>query len=122
MAKTKFVPATTNNITKAIINLLRSEGHSASRVNTQGQYDGKLKTWRKSGSTKGVFDIISCIKGRNGLGRFLSIDIKKGNDKLNKDQIVFMKGVRDAGGIALEIESYAQFVEWYELFKRHNED
>lgn len=110
------VPATTNNMTNAIINFLRSEGHSASRINTQGQYDEKIGRWRKSGSRNGYLDISACIKDSNGVGRYVVLDIKKGSDKLRPDQISFIKEVRSAGGIALEIETMDQFYRWYRRY------
>lgn len=120
MAKTRIkkVPATTNNITKAIIAYLLNEGHSASRVNVQGQYDPNIPGWRPSGSRKGFFDIACCIKDSNGVGRFVAIDIKKGNDKLSKDQLKFIKEVENAGGTAIEISTYGEFLEWYSNLKK----
>jgi len=109
----KLVPATTNNITNAIINFLLCEGHSASRINTQGQFDVKLGQWRKSGSRKGFFDIAACIKDGDGVGRFTVFDIKKDNDQLNGDQIAFIKEVEKAGGVAIEVRSYNEFLKWY---------
>lgn len=109
----KRVPATTNNITNAIINFLLCEGHSASRINTQGQYDPKIGGWRKGGSRKGYLDISSCIKDNDGIGRFVVFDIKKNNDQLNGDQIAFIKEVESAGGMAMEIRSYEEFLKWY---------
>lgn len=111
------VPATTNNITKAIVGYLLNEGHSASRVNVQGQYDPSIPGWRPSGSRKGFFDIACCIKDSKGVGRFVAIDIKKGNDRLSKDQKAFIKEVEDAGGVAIEIESYNEFLNWYSNYK-----
>lgn len=114
--RTKKVPATTNNITMAIVNYLLSKGHSASRVNTQGQYDVSIGRWRPSGARKGFFDISACIKDSAGVGLFIAIDIKKGSDKLSKEQLKFMKEVESSGGIAFEIGSYQEFIEWYNDF------
>lgn len=113
---TRKVPATTNNITKAIVNFLRSKRHSASRVNVQGQYDPTLGEWKPSGSRKGYFDISACIKDSEGVGRFVAIDIKKGNDKLSKDQKEFIAEVKEAGGVAIEVSSYPDFLLWYDNF------
>jgi len=109
----KRVPETTNNITKAIISYLLNEGHSASRVNVQGQYDPSIPGWRPSGSRKGFFDVAACIKDSNGVGRFCAFDVKTGNDTLSPAQRKFIKEVEAAGGIAIEIEKYADFIEWY---------
>jgi hypothetical protein len=83
----------------------------------QGQYDPKIPGWRPSGSRKGFFDISACIKDSNGIGRFVAIDIKKGNDKLSKEQKAFIEEIESAGGLAFEIESYAEFINWYTNYK-----
>lgn len=105
----KTVPATTNNITTAIINHLLSKGHSASRINVQGQYDEKRQLWRKSGSRNGYLDISACI-----LGRGVAIDIKKGRDELGADQIEFINEWTQAGGFAFEIKSYDHWLRCYD--------
>lgn len=109
--------ASTNNLTVAIINFLRHEGHSASRINVQGQYDEKLGQWRKSGSRKGFYDVCACVL-KDGVGRFVVIDIKRGDDKLSGDQIAFKKEAEAAGGIAIEIGNYNHFLSWYRKFMR----
>lgn len=113
--KSKKVFATTNNITKGIINYLLANGHSASRINTQGQWDENLGMWRKSGSRKGFFDIACCIKSPvKNIGIFLVIDVKKGNDTLSPDQIDFMNEIRSSGGIAFSIDSIDEFYERFD--------
>lgn len=107
--KTKKVPETTNNLTQAIINFLLEKGWSASRINVQGQWDESLQMWRKSGSRKGFFDIVACVNGR-----FVAIDIKKGKDTLSKDQDEFVLEVYNAGGIAISVGTYDEFIKWWE--------
>lgn len=104
------VPKTTNNITRSIINFLNASGHSAARINTQGQYDERLGMWRKSGSTKGVTDIICCLRPK---GRMLVIDVKKGDDVLSEDQIKYMASIVAAGGLACEAKSADDFEQHY---------
>jgi len=103
--KTVKVPATTNNKQQAIINFLISEGHSASRVNVQGQWDENLYGegkggWRYSGSRLGFFDVVACLKTRWGIGLYFAWDQKTGNDELSDEQKEYMTEVRNAGGIA----------------------
>jgi len=106
------VPATTNNITRSIINFLNMHGHCAARINTQGQWDEAKQIWRKSGSTKGVFDIICCLRP---FGRMLIVDVKKGDDELREDQIKYQNAVLAAGGIAYGAKSAEEFEEYYLL-------
>lgn len=115
--KKRTVPATTNNITKGVINFLLSQGHSASRINVQGQAvegeDGRLE-WRRSGSRRGFLDIGVCLLTRSGLGLFHVIDIKRGSDSLRDDQEEFIAEVKAAGGIVSpEIGLPAEYEEYY---------
>jgi hypothetical protein len=108
--KIVYAQETTNNITTAIINFLLSKGHSASRINVQGQYDESILAWRKSGSRKGFYDIVCSIKGK-----FVAIDIKKGKDFLSDDQLKFKGEVIKDGGYAVEFRDYQEFIDWYNL-------
>jgi hypothetical protein len=117
MAKGRFkkvvVPATTNNITKAIVNFLDSEGHCAVRVNRTGIWDRKGKFFRKSGTTKAVLDIHCTLKPH---GRSLWIDTKTGTDTPSLEQLQFAKEVAEANGLAIFIVDYANFLAWYNSF------
>lgn len=135
----KKVANTTNNNTKGVINFLLVHGHSASRVNTQGQFEPVtpkyrnykqispfiatlrglgLTTgfWRKSGSRRGYYDISACLKCKSGIGIFHVIDIKTGDDELSADQIKFKKEVEASGGIATEVETINDYIEYYETY------
>lgn len=132
----RTVPKTTNNITKGIVHFLLIEGHCASRVNTQGQFEpanaasfsesigGLIKAlrasglivgrWRKSGSRKGFLDINATIRTRSGLGLSLYADVKFGDDELNDDQIEFVKEAQAAGAIVFpEVRDLEHFKELY---------
>lgn len=122
------VPATTNNITTGIINLLLSEGHSASRINTSPLFEVTGKSgstvsgyFRKSGARTGVSDIIACLQIRRygialGVGQFVAIEIKNTltNDRPSPAQIEFAKEIQSTGGIYLTIGRYQEFVDWYD--------
>jgi hypothetical protein len=116
----KTVPKTTNNITKGIINFLQIQGHSASRVNVQGQYDEALQQWRKSGSRNGYYDISVCLHTRSGIGLFHVIDVKNEGDKMRADQITFKKEVEAAGGITFEASDLEHYKQWYFSFLKPN--
>ena len=133
----------TNNNTRGIINFLLSEGHSASRVNVQGQFEPvtskyhkwaliapmvkALKrfglvvgSWRKSGSRIGYYDVSVCLKCRSGIGVFHAIDFKGEGDKLSKEQIEFKHEVQKAGGIVIEVGSLPEYEEYYHTFLKPN--
>ncbi len=113
MAKTKKVEESANSIAEGIINTVLLAGYSASRINTQGQWDAKMNNgeggWRPSGSRKGYYDISCCIEGR-----FVVIEVKfsKG-DKLRKDQKVFRAEVLKAGGVVYECRNWEEFLVWW---------
>lgn len=120
MWRKKVVPATTNNITQAIINHLLSEGHSASRVNVIGIWDPSLNNglggYRPSGTRKGLLDISAVLKP---LGRALWIDVKNAatGDRLSKDQKQFIAEVEACGGLVFAAASYQAWLDYYNELK-----
>jgi len=119
-AKIIKVPGTTNNITKGIINYLKSKGHFARRINTTGIFDENKKLFRRS-SNKGTSDIIACVSCRNEpggiyFGQFLAIEVKnKGTkDTLSDDQKKFGDEVVNAHGVYYTAIGYEEFVGWFE--------
>lgn len=108
------VPGTTNNITKGVINFLRAEGHFAFRVNTMGIPLEDGSGWKKSGSEKGVADVLACMLPREGAsGLFYAFEIKKGRDRASSKQIEFKENVERALGTVIEIKTYSDFLAWY---------
>lgn len=117
---TKRVVQGANTITEGIINTILNAGYSASRINTQGQYDenmhgggdwwqsDKRGGYRPSGSRNGYYDISACIEGR-----FVVIEVKYNGDQLSADQKEFKKEVWKASGIAVEIETWGEFLGWW---------
>jgi hypothetical protein len=106
----KTVPATTNNITKAIVNFLNAEGHCAVRIERTGIWDRKGGFFRKSGTLKAVLDIHATLKPS---GRSLWIDTKTGKDSPSEDQLQFAAEVKAAGGEAWFVETYDHFLYLY---------
>lgn len=115
MAKIKRVEATTNNLTKGIINTILLAGFSASRINTQGQYDEHLHGykkggWRPSGSRKGFADVCTCI-----CGRAVVIEVKNSStgDTMDDDQEKFRAEWEAAGGIYYSCPNWSNFLTWW---------
>ena len=112
----------TNGTTKAIIQYLQLHGIQVSRINVEGQFHkvgdyfahGKkyiFGFWAKSGSTKGVPDLIFCI---NGI--FFGVDIKTGKDKQSPEQIEWQKNHEKNGGIyylAKDFDVFKEFIDPY---------
>lgn len=122
--KKRTVPATTNNITRGIVNFLNANGHCAFRVNTAGVFDKSSGRYRRMPeSSLGCPDVIACMQHHvpmtpNGL--FYGFEIKNADtgDRLSADQKRFHERIRNAAGGVVVIRSYSQFLEWYHtIFK-----
>lgn len=121
--KTKRVPATTNNITKGIINFLNLKGHCAFRVNTTGVWDTNNKRFRKiAKDSKGVPDIIACMcpyQGMSGThdlpGLFYGFEIKNKltRDSTSFDQERFRARVQCSKGTLITITCMQDFTDWF---------
>jgi hypothetical protein len=125
----KKKPATTNNVTTAIINQLNADGHCARRVNNAGVYDPVKRAFRRTRKDqRGIADILACVRVSSretrlsswaGLGLYLAIEVKTGDDVQSADQKTYQEQVEHAGGIYLIVKTYADFTSWYEssIFK-----
>lgn len=101
--RTKIVPLTANNLTKAIVNFIINEGGHATRINTTGIYDPKRNVFRKNNS-RGIADIIACINGK-----YIAIEVKIGKDKQSKYQIDFEAKIKSSGGKYWKVSSMNEF-------------
>ncbi len=97
----------TNALQGAIIKYLDLHGACVMRINTQGTYKQELGRFIKSGSTKGVSDILATYNGKS-----LAIEVKQGKDKLSPEQIEFRDKHVKAGGYYLECRSLDSFLVW----------
>ena len=62
--KKAFRDDTANGLAGCVEAWCKVHGAFFQRMNSQGQYDGRLKMWRKSGTTKGIADVQVTYKGR----------------------------------------------------------
>lgn len=92
--KKKLVPATTNNLTTAVVNHINLNGGFAFRVNTQGTYSKAKGQYIKSGAKKGVSDIIAVYHGH---AIFIEIKNKLTKDKMSDAQGEFAVSVMNNG-------------------------
>lgn len=110
---------TANGLTDFAIDYLRFKGYYAARINTGGTAMGatgaggkEVLKWATSKSTKGVADVIACIKGR-----FCQFEIKAGKDRPRQDQLEQAKLTQEAGGVyvfvhnAFEVEQAVKLIE-----------
>jgi hypothetical protein len=86
-----------SEIQRAILEYLALVKVTAWRINQAGVplHDGSGRFRR--GPTRGVSDILGIAQG----GRFVAIEVKRRGNRATPDQILFLKRVSDAGGIAV---------------------
>jgi hypothetical protein len=98
----------TNDLTKTIVHYLNLNGFECWRQNTTGLYDPTKGIFRKNPRQKvGIPDIIGYRKLD---GRFIGVEIKTGPDTLSLPQQIFLRELRQAGGIALVAGSLDEFL------------
>lgn len=101
---------TANGLTNSIVDYLKFMGHYANRTNNVGivrKIKGKA-TYTPSTSNRGMSDINSAVAGK-----FLSIEVKVGRDKMSDAQHKEQKRVESAGGIYYVAQTMPSFLEWF---------
>lgn len=104
--------STTNNVTAAIIQYLRMIGGLAWRNNTGsfvGEYTDRQGETRRRFvryGEKGSGDVLALHRGK-----FYSIEVKTGRDKLRPEQAAWIEAVNEAGGCAFVAYSIDDVIE-----------
>ncbi len=100
---------TANAITANVIRAINLQPKCvAYRINNVGIWDEKKKIHRRANTQRGIFDVAAIIKGRAAW-----FEIKAGNDKPSKYQLIFQQEVINAGGIAEFIHSTDEFLKLF---------
>lgn len=105
LAKKSFRDDTANGLTKCLQAWCKINGAHFQRMNTTGQYDFKLKRYRRSGATKGVTDTLIVYEGKT-----LNIELKIGKDRQSDAQKKIQTSIETAGGVYWIIKSYDEFL------------
>ena len=92
------------DLTNQVINHIYSVGGYAWRAASVGVFDTKKMHFRAT-AKKGVSDVLACYKGR-----LFAIEIKIGSDRLSDEQIGFMSNIEHAGGVAMAITDFDDFM------------
>ena len=127
--KATYTDATSNGLTKCVVDYITFNGFQAERINSTGFLKDNRKTstdvlgnkrtigsvqWIKSNTQTGTADISATIKGRS-----IKIEIKceaTGDNKQSKWQIEYQRQIEAAGGLYLIIRNFNQFYEWFNEF------
>lgn len=111
--QTKPKPETANRITANVIRIINSTpGCVAYRVNNVGVWDAAKQIHRKGNTEKGLPDIWACLRGR-----FVTIEVKAGRDKLSEDQEKRRFEIVRGGGTFLVAHSTDGFIIQFEALK-----
>ncbi len=103
--KAKATGETANRITANVIRIINMTPNCvAYRINNVGVWDAAKKIHRRGNTEKGLADIWACIRGR-----FLTIEVKAGKDKLSVDQEKRIFEIERAGGYTIVAHSTADF-------------
>ncbi len=104
-------PSPTNETTKAIIRHLAFSGFKAWRNNTIGVWDPAKKVFRRNPhQLNGVPDIIGFSRRT---GKFIAVEVKTGRDRASAAQKAFLAELSKAGGIAMIVNDYDDFVQQF---------
>lgn len=125
----KYSDATSNALTKCVIDYINFNGFQSERINSTGRQIDNRKTstdvlgnqrtigsvkWIKSNTQTGTSDISATIKGRS-----VKIEIKcagSGDKYQSEEQKIYQKQIEAAGGIYLIVRNFNQFYEWFHDF------
>jgi hypothetical protein len=103
----------TNETTKAIIRHLSLSGFKAWRNNTIGVYDPVRQVFRKNPhQLNGVPDIIGFSRYT---AKFIAVEVKTGRDRASDAQKAFLGELAKAGGIAMIVKDYDDFIQQFKM-------
>lgn len=101
---------TANQITRNILKAINLQvGCVAYRVNNVGVWDEAKKIHRAGNTEKGLPDIWACIRGK-----FVTIEVKAGKDKMSVFQEMRMQEVERAKGVYFVARSTDEFLKFFE--------
>lgn len=103
--KRSFRDDTANGLARCIEAWAKIHGAFYQRQNSQGQYDSRLKMWRKSGTTKGIADVQVTFKGKT-----YNLEIKVGKDRQSEVQKEVERKIKAAGGHYAIIRCFDDFL------------
>lgn len=109
LAPRTFRDDSANGLTVCIVKYITLKGGFASRINSTGIYDIRLKRYRPGTQKKGISDIIALYQGKS-----LSIEVKHGRDKQSQAQKQIESEVIKAGGLYFVAHDLTTFKQWFD--------
>lgn len=101
----------TNQTTKGIIDFLNCSGFCVWKTYNGAVYSVKRESYLKDpNKLKGIADIVG-FSLRDKKATHIEVEVKTGKDFLKPAQILHLKYVKEAGGIALVVKTLDDFME-----------
>lgn len=134
LPKAIYTDATSNGLTKCVIDYIKLRGFHAERINSTGAIKDNRKTskdvlgnirtigsveWIKSTTQKGTADISATIQGRS-----VKIEIKckaTGDRYQSEAQKEYQKQIESAGGTYIVVRTFEDFYNWFNPKIQQNE-
>lgn len=134
LPKATYSDATSNGLTKCVIDYIMLRGFHAERINSTGAIKDNRKTstdvlgnirtigsvqWIKSTTQNGTADISATIQGRS-----VKIEIKckaTGDRYQSEAQKEYQKQIENAGGTYIIVRTFEDFYNWFNPKKQQNE-
>jgi hypothetical protein len=109
----KEIPESANKITANVLRVINlTHGAVGYRINNVGVWDAAKGIHRAGNTEKGLPDIWGCYKGR-----FFTVEVKAGKDRLSDFQKMRMQEIEKAGGIYFECRSTDAFIAFWSNLK-----
>lgn len=107
------------DIVRSCLDWLALHRIKAWRSNNTGIFDPNKKIHRRFHGLRGVSDILGILPqtvrladgGAELFGNFLAIEVKKPGEKPRPEQAMFLREIREAGGIGLCVHSLGELEE-----------
>ncbi len=114
MSAIKVKPETANGLTRNIIRVINlTQGAVAYRVNNVGVWDAAKGIHRAGNTERGLPDIWACYKGR-----FVTIEVKIGKDRMSIYQQHRQQEIENAGGVYFVARSTDDFLLFWDAIKK----
>ncbi len=109
LAPRKYRDDTANGLTKCIVAYIALRGGMASRINSTGIWDQRLKKYRTGTQKKGLADIWATYRGLS-----LQIEVKIGRDRQSEHQKRVQQLQTNAGGFYYVARNFTEFKIWFD--------
>jgi hypothetical protein len=108
------VPATTNNIQRAIINFLNDKGHFAFRVNNGAVFDPVKKVFRKRSKNDPAIADVHATLYPSGCALWVEVKNAETGDRASSEQKKFAENIKRRGGYHYFAKTYPGFLSCYD--------